>query len=302
MFSACRKEAGNCLTQNKMVFSVSSLIFHNSMRRICTALTAVILLFAASCVGPQKSIYFKDQTPVDPKVLTQRMDRIKEAIIQPDDILAINVTSPSSIVEDRGNTTVAIFNGGGTPYTSEATLGGASMQTNGFLVDPSGNIDYPFLGKVRMGGLTIRQAKDALANKLRNIIKEPVVEIRIVNYRITVLGEVTRPGTIIAPNHKMSIIDAVAAAGDIPVTGRKDNVMVIRENEGVREFAHLNLNSKEVFTSPYFYLKQNDIVYVEPARVRRQEGNDFFRFYLPAITSVMSTLLAIYGIIQLSSQ
>jgi polysaccharide export outer membrane protein len=181
-------------------------------------------------------------------------------------------------------------------------LGGGSNSSNGFLVDASGYIDYPFLGKVKVGGLTIRQAKDALANRLRSIVKEPVVEIRIVNYRITVLGEVARAGTIIAPNHKMSIIDAIAAAGDIPITGRKDNILVIRENEGTREFARLNLNSREVFTSPYFYLKQNDIVYVEPARIRRQEGNDFFRFYLPTITTLMSTLLAVYGIIQLSNQ
>ena len=272
------------------------------MRRMLTAISAVTLLFAASCAGPQKSIYFRDNSPVNPAVTTQKIDKIKEAIIQPDDILAINVTSPSSIVEEKGNTTVAIFNGGGTPYTTEASLSGGGSSSNGFLVDPSGYIDYPFLGKMKVGGLTIRQAKDALNNKLKSIIKEPVVEIRIVNYRITVLGEVGHPGTIIAPNHKISIIDAVAAAGDIPVTGRKDNVTVIRENEGIREFAHLNLNSREVFTSPYFYLKQNDIVYVEPARIRRQEGNDFFRFYLPAITSLMSTLLAIYGIVQLSNQ
>jgi len=272
------------------------------MRRMYLAVSAITLLFAVSCAGPQKSIYFKDNSPIDPNIATQKIDRIKEAIIQSDDILAINVTSPSSIVEDKGNTTVAIFNGGGTPFTTNATLGGGVTNSNGFLVDPAGFIDYPFLGKMKLGGLTIREAKDALANKLRAIVKEPVIDIRIINYRITVLGEVGKPGTIIAPNHKMSIIDALAAAGDIPVTGRKDNVTIIRENEGTREFAHLNLNSREVFTSPYFYLKQNDIVYVEPARIRRQEGNDFFRFYLPAITSLMSTLLAIYGIIQLSNQ
>ncbi|HRO42896.1 MAG TPA: polysaccharide biosynthesis/export family protein [Flavipsychrobacter sp.] len=272
------------------------------MRRILTALTAGIIFFAASCAGPKKSIYFQNNIPVDPTVTTQKIDRVKEAIIQTDDILSINVTSPSSIVEDKGNTTVAIFNGGGTPFAATATLGGGSSSSNGYLVDPSGYIDYPFLGKMKVGGLTIRQAKDAIANKLRNIVKEPVVEIRIVNYRITVLGEVGRAGTIIAPNHKISVIDAIAGAGDIPITGRKDNVLIVRENEGVREFARLNLNSKEVFTSPYFYLKQNDIVYVEPARIRRQEGNDFFRFYLPTITTLMSTLLALYGIIQLSNQ
>ena len=281
----------------------NSLTIHTTMRRILAALSIIAVLFTTSCSGPKRSIYFKDATPNNPTVVTQKIDLVKEAIIQPDDILAINVTSPSSIVEDKGNTTVAIFNGGGTPYTSNATLGGANTTNpNGYLVDPSGYIDFPFLGKVKVGAMTIRQAKDALANRLRNIVKEPVVEMRIVNYKVTILGEVGHPGTIMAPNHKISIIDAIAAAGDIPITGRKDNIMVVRETEGVREFAQLNLNSREVFTSPYFYLKQNDIVYVEPARIRRQEGNDFFRFYLPTITTLMSTLLAVYGIVQLSNK
>jgi polysaccharide export outer membrane protein len=270
------------------------------MQKILTAISVIVLLFAASCAGPKKSIYFKDNTPVDPTVITQKIDKVKEAIIQPDDILAISVTSPSSIVEDKGNTTVAIFNSGGTPYSESSTLSGTVSAGNGFLVDASGYIDYPFLGKVKVGDLTIRQAKDVLANKLRSIIKEPVVEIRIINYKITILGEVGHPGTITAPNHKINIIDAIAAAGDIPITGRKDNVLVVRENDGVREFAHLDLNSIQVFTSPYFYLKQNDIVYVEPARIRRQEGNEFFKFYLPTISTLMSTLLAIYGITQLT--
>lgn len=279
------------------------LINHSQpMRKILTGLSVITVLFFVSCAGPKKSIYFKDNAPIDPVVTTQKIDRFKEAIIQSDDIVAINVTSPSSITEQTAVTTMSIFNGGGTPYSASSTIDGGSTNSNGFLVDPSGFIDYPFLGKIKLGGLSIRQAKDALANKLKNYVKDPVVEVRIINYRITVLGEVGHAGTIIAPNHKMSIIDAIAAAGDIPITGRKDNVTIIRENEGTREFAHLNLNSKEVFTSPYYYLKQNDIVYVEPARLRRQEGNDFFRFYLPTITTLMSTMLGIYGIVQLSNQ
>lgn len=272
------------------------------MRRVLNILGVIVVFFLTSCSGPKKSIYFKDDSPVDPIVQTQKIDPFKEAIIQPDDILAVNVTSPSSIVEDKGNTTIAIFNSGGTAFSSNSTLGGGATNSNGFLVDPSGYIDYPFIGKIKLGGLSIREAKEALSKKLQNYVKEPVVEVRIVNYHVTILGEVGHAGTITAPNHKISIIDALAAAGDIPITGRKDNVTVIRETEGTREFAHLNLNSKEVFKSPYFYLKQNDIVYVEPARLRRQEGNDFFKFYLPTITTLISSLFAIYGIVQLTNK
>ena len=286
-----------------MKHSIQLANHSHTMSRILLALSLCVALLASSCTGPKKSIYFKDSTPQNPTVLTQRMDPVKEAIVQPDDILAINVSTISSILEPTSPT--SLFNDGGTAYniTSSAGPGGGSSVAGGkgYLVDPSGLIDFPVIGKTKVGGLTIRQVKEALALKLKNYVKEPVVEVRIINYRITVLGEVGHPGTIIASSHKMSIIDAIAAAGDIPITGRKDNIIVIRENEGVREFATLNLNSREVFSSPYFYLKQNDIVYVEPARVRRQEGNDFLRFYLPTITTLMSTVLAIYGIVQLSN-
>lgn len=252
---------------------------------LLSLLSIVLLSLFASCTGPRKSIYFKDIAPLDPTVQTQKMDRVKEAIVQPDDILAINVSTISSILEPTSPTN--LFNDGGTAFSVTSASGSEMGPSSGkgYLVDPSGYIDFPVIGKTKLAGLTIRQAKDALALKLKNYVKEPVVEMRIINYKITVLGEVNHPGAIIAPNHKMSVIDAIAAAGDIPISGRKDNVVVIREIEGTREFAHLNLNSKEVFTSPYFYLKQNDIIYVEPARLRRQEGNDFFRFYLPTITT-----------------
>jgi polysaccharide biosynthesis/export protein len=269
-------------------------------RRLLSITILGLITLLASCAGPRKSIYFKDVAPLDPTIQTQKMDKVKEVIIQSDDILAINVSTISSILEPTSPTN--LFNDGGTAFSvssaSGSEMGPASGK--GYLVDPLGYIDFPVIGKTKVGGMTIRQAKDAMALKLKNYVKEPVVELRIINYRITVLGEVNRPGAIIAPNHKMSVIDAIAAAGDIPITGRKDNITVIREIEGTREFAHLNLNSKEVFTSPYFYLKQNDIIYVEPARLRRQEGNDFFRFYLPTISTLLSTVLGVYGILQIT--
>lgn len=276
------------------------------MHRRGLSLVVLCLSVLAACTGPQKSVYFKDTTPNNPAIATQRMDPFKEAIVQPEDIISIAISSISSIAEPATAGIITnVFNSGGATYNVVATLGGMggnNLSNRGFLVDPMGYIDYPVLGKIKVSGLTIRQVKDMISKKLEQYVKEPVVEINIINYKITVLGEVGRPGTIIAPNHKMSILDAIAVAGDIPVTGRKDNILVIRENEGVREFARLNLNSREVFTSPYFYLKQNDVVVVEPGKVRRQEGNDFFRFYLPAITSLMSTVLAIYGIVQLTNK
>ncbi|MGN6566703.1 MAG: polysaccharide biosynthesis/export family protein [Flavipsychrobacter sp.] len=228
---------------------------------------------------------------------------MKEPIVQPDDILAISVTTISSITE---KTPLTLFSEGGTSYGITATTGaagpaiGASGGGNAFLVDADGYMDYPVLGKVKAAGLTVRQVKDLLAQKLKDYVKDPVVEARIINYKVTVLGEVAHPGFVVAPNQKISILDALAASGDITITGRKDNVLIIRETEGTREFAHLNLNSINVFSSPYYYLKQNDIVYVQPSRVRRQQSNDFVQFYMPVFTTLLSTALAVYGIVQIS--
>lgn len=278
------------------------------MRQTYSIVALAIVLLATSCAAPQKTIYFAENTALDPHVQVENIERRKEITIQPDDILAINISTISSITATGGsalggssNDPVRIFNEGGTNYNITASIGnGQSGANRGYLVDANGFIDYPVLGKIKVSGLTLRQIKELMARQLANLVKEPVVEVRIINYRITVLGEVGSPGTIISSNHKISVVDAIALAGDMPITGRKDNVMVIRTTEGRREYATLNLNSRNVFNSPYFYLKQNDIIYVEPARIRRQESNDFLRFYLPTFTTLLSTAIAIYGVTQIA--
>ncbi|HXS36854.1 MAG TPA: polysaccharide biosynthesis/export family protein [Flavipsychrobacter sp.] len=273
------------------------------MRPIVQIATIACILFFAACAAPQKTIYFNDNTPLDQSVQVQKIERLKEAVVQPDDILAINVTTISSIADPKP---VTIFNEGGTAFSITATIGGAgggsssSGHSNAYRVDEDGLIDFPAIGKIKVSGLTMRQVKDLLAQKLTAYIKDPVVEARIINYKVTVLGEVNHPGTIVAPNQKINILDAIAAAGDIPISGRKDNVLIIRETEGNREFARLDLNSRNVFNSPYYYLRQNDIVYVEPAKLRRQQNNEFLQFYLPTITALISTVLAVYGIVQIT--
>lgn len=276
------------------------------MRKFLYTLTVIGLMMATACSAPQKTIYFSDNTLQNAAVQVDNIERRKEVNILPEDILAIKVSTISSIVEKGGINPVAIFNEGGTAYSISASAGGAgggaanSAQNLGYLVDVNGFIDYPVIGKLKVSGLTLRQLKDLLADKLKAYVKEPVVEANIINFRVTVFGEVGRVGQIVAANQKISILDAIAAAGDIPITGRKDNVLIIRETEGKREYARLNLNSRTLFSSPYYYLKQNDIVYVEPARVRRQENNDFLKFYLPTMMTILSSAVTIYGITQLA--
>ena len=280
--------------------------------RIVTMAIVVLLVFAASCSAPQKTIYFSDNTQQNLSVQVENIERTKEVTILPGDIVSISVSSISSILssgnssQNVGASTVAIFNEGGMAYSITAGSAGGSgagntAQNKGYLVDEYGFIDYPILGKLKLSGMTLRQVKELIAGKLVTFLKEPVVDANIINYRITVIGEVGHEGPIVSHNQKISIIDAIAAAGGIPITGRKDNVLVIRETEGKREFARLNLNSRNVFNSPYFYLKQNDKIYVEPSRVRRQENNDFLRFYLPTLMTLISSVITIYSISKLSN-
>ena len=260
----------------------------------------ISLLLLSSCKSTRNVVYFTKDISPDSNITLQNVVQHNEAIIQPDDIIAINVASISFAPDDRPS---QVFLDGGLNFTNSTTNSGANNTTkNSYLVDSSGNIDYPRIGKMKMGGLTIRDAKDQLAARLKDYLKQPVVEVRIVNYRITMLGEVSVPGPILAQNHKMSIIDAVAAAGGIPITGRTDNILIIRDVNGRREFARVDLHSQNIFNSPYFYLHQNDIVYVEPSRIKKQDANEFLRIYLPIFSTLLSSAVTVVALVSLKNK
>ena len=285
---------------------LTKLMTTASSRFSIAGLAAVLLLGA--CGLPKKTVYFKDNQPQDTTVYTQTIDRDIQTIIHSDDMLAINITSTSSVSATSDPT--AIFNMGGTPYSiaamqsSTAAATSSTSATGGggsYLVDREGLIDFPILGKLSVGNLNIRQAKELLSAKLKPYIKDAVCEVRIINYKVIVLGEVARPGTVIAPNHKISIIEALATVGDILPTGEKDHVDLIREVGNTQTRVTLNLNSNSIFTSPYYYLKQNDIISVRQNAIQRQQNNQFVRFYLPLISGLLGTFLSIYGIVKISN-
>lgn len=268
-----------------------------SFRSVIGALTISILIL--SCGSAKKVVYFSENIPADTGVTYQPMVLQSDATIQPDDILAISVSSPSFAPDDRPS---QVFLDGGLSFSSSENAGGVGVNKNSYLVDSAGDIDYPRIGKLKMSGLTIRQAKDELVSRLKDYLKQPVVEVRIVNYKITLLGEVNKPGPLLTSNHKITIIDAIAAAGGIPITGRIDNVLVIREANGHREEARLDLHSNNVFNSPYFRLKQNDIVYVEQSKIKKEEANTFLRIYLPVFSSLLSSAVTVVALVTLTSK
>ena len=190
--------------------------------------------------------------------------------IQPNDLLSITVTSLSpeaNVLFNKGEV-IAVGNAGG--YTNNAP----SVFSEGYLVDKQGEIDFPVLGRIQVGGITKAEAKAKINSQLMRYLKEPVVNIRFLNFRVTVVGEVSRPSTFTIPSEKITILEAIGMAGDLTIYGKRDNILLIREESGEKTLVRLNLNSKELLDSPYFYLQQNDVVYVEPNKARAAQASN----------------------------
>jgi polysaccharide export outer membrane protein len=173
------------------------------------------------------------------------------------------------------------------------------MQTlaiKGYLVDNEGNINFPSLGKVHLGGLTKNAAIDSLQKWITaGGVVDPTVNIRFLNYRITVLGEVNRPGTYTVDNEKVTILEALGLAGDLTIYGKRNNVLIYREAEGQTRFQRLDLTSPRLFESNYFYLQQNDLVYVQPNKARA--SNSIYNQNISIGMSLLSILVSVISIL-----
>ena len=195
-----------------------------------------------------------------------------DARIMPKDLLVITVNTSDPQVAAPFNLTVqSPLNANSTSNlytTSQAVL-------QQYLVDNSGNINFPVLGSLHLGGLTKNQAEALITERLGAYLKEtPVVTVRMVNYKISVMGEVTRPGTFTVNNEKINVLEALAMAGDLTIYGVRDNVKLIREDEQGRRNIHtLNLNDANLILSPYYYMQQNDILYVTPNKAKAKNSD-----------------------------
>ncbi|WP_366512734.1 polysaccharide biosynthesis/export family protein [Lunatimonas sp.] len=187
--------------------------------------------------------------------------------IQKDDLLKITVSSAS----EESN---LLFNAGIMDTGVEGRLTQAQRALNeGYLVDEQGEINFPVLGKIQIEGLTKTEAIAMMTDKVSEYVKDPIVNIRFINFKITVIGEVNRPSTLVVPTEKVSLLEALGLAGDMTMYGKRENVLIIRETDGERRATRVNLNSKEFLESPYYYLQQNDVVYVEPDRIKAVQAS-----------------------------
>ena len=192
-----------------------------------------------------------------------------DAKIMPKDLLTITVNTTDPEASAPFNLTVQTNNNVSTVHTITQQ---PSLQQ--YLVDNKGNIDFPVLGRIHVGGLTKNEAEDLIREKLKPYLEEtPIVTIRMVNYKISVLGEVNKPGTFTVNNEKVNVLEALAMAGDMTIWGLRDNVKLVRENtDGKREIIVLNLNKADIIGSPYYYMQQNDIIYVSPNKTKAKNS------------------------------
>lgn len=245
----------------------------------------LFFLLAISSCSKRNLTYFSNLGSKE--VYTETIEKGDQPTIQPDDILDIKVSS----LNPEAN---SLFNLGLMPNVNALEQSTVSpVKEAGFLVDHEGYIEYPVIGRIELGGLTKEEATQKLKLLLKEYLKDPIINIRFLNYRITVIGEVTQPSTFTLPSEKISILTALGMAGDLTVFGKRDNVLLIREEGGIRTIARLNLNDKEVLNSPFFYLKQNDVIYVEPVSSKGPEFNNNLRLIsiFVSIASVVSLLL-----------
>ncbi len=198
-------------------------------------------------------------------------DELYDARIQPKDLLSItiNATDPQAAAPFNLTVQTAI----NTAQTNVSTTTQPSLQQ--YLVSNEGEIDFPVIGTVKVGGLTKKEAENLIREKLKPYLKEnPIVTVRMSNYKISVIGEVNRPGTFTISNEKVNIFEALAMAGDMTVYGMRTNVKLVRENnDGKREIFALNLNDENIIHSVYYQLQQNDIVYVTPNKTKAKNAS-----------------------------
>ena len=236
-------------------------------RNVIACLAAVFLF--ASCQSYKKVPYLQNGEAVEQAV---QQENLYDARIMPKDLLTIAVSCTSPELAVPFNLTVAspatVATAGRTQLTVQPVL-------QPYLVDNEGKVNFPVLGKLKVGGLTKRQAEQLIVDKLKPYIKEtPIVTVCMVNYKISVLGEVTRPGTFTISNEKVNLLEALAMAGDMTVWGVRDNVKLIREDAGGKqEIVTLDLNKAETILSPYYWLQQNDIVYVTPNKAKARNSD-----------------------------
>lgn len=252
--------------------------------------------FFSSCINYKNIAYFQD---IADTVKTTKVETVafKEPLIQYDDILnisintldglssnALTLTSPNVAALNMPTTT-------GMPQVASSNQGLSIPFSSTYRINKDGIIEIPLLGKINTIGLTTKQLNDVITKKAGDYFKTPTVDVRYTNFRVTVLGEVLRPSTYTFSNEKVNFFDALGQAGDLTIFGKRENVLLIRDSLGFKQIHRINLNSKDFVSSNLFYLRQNDVIYVEPRKEKLANLDAVQARNYPIIASILSVLI-----------
>ncbi|MEJ7769434.1 MAG: polysaccharide biosynthesis/export family protein [Chitinophagaceae bacterium] len=259
------------------------------------ACTTIILLvvFASSCTTIQKISYFKDiPDSIFLAAKNIQTTNFEEPVIQPNDILQVSILT----LDPQVNTVLTTSNTAS--YTLQpvmSTYPAGTSSVAGYLVDKNGMIEMPMIGKIAVSGMSSFALRELIHEKVSTYYNKAVVTVRIANFNITILGEVAKPAAYILPNEKTSILDAIGMAGDLTIHGKRENVLLIREINGQKQSVRFNLNSSKTFSSPYYYLRQGDIIYVEPTKSKAASTDTSKNRNIALLASGLSLLIVLFS-------
>lgn len=264
------------------------------LKRKCLFVLLITALMS-SCISNKQLIVFKTVTAETAEEINKTMKPQPEPRVKINDALIITVSAldPEAVIP---------YN---LPTVSYESPSSSTVPTTSsfqyYTVDEQGYIDFPILGKLYVVGLRQSEVISLIEGKLQGQVVNPIVTMRFLNARVTVLGEVKRPGTYTLNNGRMTLLEALGVAGDLTQYANRSNVLITRENNGKVEFARLDLRSEEVFTSPYFYLQQNDVVYVEPNQAR-STSNQSIGLWLSMVGTVASAATVVVSVLSINQE
>lgn len=268
-------------------------VIRRSNRPLMIILALVVGQFITGCVSSRELTYFQ-QAPDQLDVLPATSRYVP--MIQPGDVLSVQVSSlnPEASTFFNPYAAVAVADRGAQSVvpTGNAVIPAPTM--NGYLVDADGTIELPVLGRVKVAGLTTAQIKEHLRGCLTEYLREPTVNVRNLSFTVSVMGEVARPSMLPVYKEQITLLEALSLAGDATIYGNRNNVLIIREENGQRTFARVDMTRRDLFNSPYYYLHPNDVVYIEPSKVRATAANRTTQV-VPIVLSGLSFLAVIFS-------
>lgn len=249
------------------------------------ATVGLLMLFLSACTHTEKYVYFQHSQKDTLAVIADSMANYN-TILQPDDIITISVSAIDPEV-------VKPFNSIPSVYKSQGGASAEATPQNAYLIDANGNIEFPVLGTIKIAGLNRIDATNAIKDRIKSYVNNPIVNVRLQNFKVTVLGDVVHPGVYTFDHEKVTLIEALGLAGDLNITGVRERVKLIRDIGASKKEIIIDLTKRDIFKSEAFYLQQNDIIYIEPSKskVATTKSTAMYGSFIVAGTSLVITIL-----------